>query len=147
MELKRTEQRTRIIKERVIEALQEKGETQKGMCDYFGVSPQYFSRCLKNGWISTIWMEAIGQYLDRAPEWLSGKTDAVAPGSVFRYSFHQYQDMKLSDPLKFYMISLGLTASDYSREDFWELDERIRKLINDWAHEQRGKKNGNDQRG
>ena len=134
--MKRTESRTPIIKERVVEALKENGITQRFLCDHFGLSPQYFSRCLKNGWISTIWMEAIGQYLDRAPEWLSGKTDAVAPGSVFRYSLHRETNAN-SSPLMLYMHALGLESDHYSQEDFCRLDNKIRTTIYEWVDERK----------
>lgn len=139
--------RSPIIKERVLDTLQKKGITQKGMCEDLGIDYTNFNKTLNRGTISVKLIESIGEYLDRAPEWLSGQTDAVAPGSVFRYSFHLNQDIKMSDPLKLYLTAMGLSVRDYDNEAFWRLDTRIRTMIYEWADEQKGKKNGNDQRG
>lgn len=78
-----------IDKDRFKEILKKKGITQKELCKlmkdvetytYTGeLSPEYLSRCLKQGTISGSLLGAIAEKLDVIPEYLSGETDAPLP--------------------------------------------------------------------
>lgn len=75
-----------ISKARLIKILDDKGLSQRKLCEminaadrYSGLTPEYLSKCLKEGRISAFLMNAISRELDVIPEYLSGETDAPLP--------------------------------------------------------------------
>ena len=88
-------QMVHIDREQLKRVLKSKGITQKQLCEIIeptelypgGLSEGYLSRCLKDGSISLVLIDAIARALDVAPECLSSnKADYLMP-----YSMHQIE--------------------------------------------------------
>lgn len=110
-----------IIKERVVNALYEKGKKQKDMANDLGFSPEHLSRCLSKGEISKTWLISIADYLNCSPEWLSNE-DATDLSS---FGYQRKETLKNEDEI---MESLFLLLG-WQPVDYTALPEKERKNL------------------
>ena len=113
---------SRIVKQRVIEALKAEGRTQKEMAADLDITPEHLSRCLTKGKISKTWLIAIADYLDCSPAWLSSEEGG------FDSTFFAYQRQQIIDDQESVLTNL-FHLLGYSKDQYNLLTETDRENL------------------
>lgn len=136
----RTKKKVPVIKERVKDMLKAKDTTQKQMAADLDITPEQLNRCLSEGMISKLWLNAIADYLDCSPEWLSSES---APALS---SFGHRRGTALTeqgDIIKAMFLLLGYSENRYdelSKADIENLKTDIDMLLAYYLQKARNQK-------